>query len=145
MKKTAIKKAPPKKKLAEASLYPDRIAFENTLGLRMVEKHEDGVTLECPIRPDILNGVGVMHGGVLASIADEAAWHVILNQLGEKDRNMTTSELKINYLRPIAGTKVVARGYIVKMGRTLCVTRIDLMDDKGKQGALAIVTYMLLS
>ena len=136
--------ATPKKKSVAESLYPDRIAFENTLGLRLVKRHKDGVTLECPIRPDILNGVGVMHGGVLASIADEAAWHVILDALGTKDRNMTTSELKVNYLRPIAGKKVIARGYVVKMGRTLCVTRIDLMDDQKKLGALAIVTYMLL-
>jgi uncharacterized protein (TIGR00369 family) len=133
------------KKLSVAEgLYPDRVAFENTLGLRLVKKHKDGMTLEVPIRPDILNGVGVMHGGVLASIADEVAWHVILNGLGVKDRNMTTSELKVNYLRPIAGKKVVARGYVVKLGRTLCVTRVDLMDEKKKLGALAIVTYMLL-
>ncbi len=138
------KKTKSKKSIAE-SLYPDRVAFENTLGLRMVKHHKDGVTLECPIRPDILNGVGVMHGGVLASIADEVAWHVILDALGTKDRNMTTSELKVNYLRPIAGKKVIARGYVVKMGRTLCVTRIDLMDDQKKLGAMAIVTYMLLA
>jgi uncharacterized protein (TIGR00369 family) len=140
----AKKEAKQNKTSIAESLYPDRIAFENTLGLRMVKRHKDGVTLECPIRPDILNGVGVMHGGVLASIADEVAWHVILDALGTKDRNMTTSELKVNYLRPIAGKKVIARGYVVKMGRTLCVTRIDLMDDQKKLGALAIVTYMLL-
>lgn len=126
------------------SLYPDRVAYENTLGLRLVKRHRDRVTLEVPIRPDILNGNGVMHGGVLASVADEAAWHVILHALGMKDRNMTTSELKINYLRPIAGKKVIARGYVVKIGKTLCVTRIDLMDENKKLGALAIVTYMLL-
>ncbi|MEO8029116.1 MAG: PaaI family thioesterase [Bryobacteraceae bacterium] len=139
--KKSAKKTP---SIAEA-LYPDRVAYENTLGLRMVRRHADGVTLELPIRPDILNGNGVMHGGVLASIADEVAWHAILHGLGTKDRNMTTSELKINYLRPIGGKKVIARGYIVKLGKTLCVTRIDLMDEKRKLGALAIVTYMLLA
>jgi acyl-CoA thioesterase len=126
------------------SLYPDRIAFENTLGLKMVRKHKDGVTLELPIRPDLLNGVGVMHGGVLASIADEAAWHTILHGLGVKDRNMTTNELKVNYVRPIAGRKMYARGYVVKLGKTLCVTRIDVLDEKKRLGALAIVAYMLL-
>lgn len=119
------------------------VPFEDSLGLRITRRHKDGVTLEIPIRPDLLNGQKVMHGGVLAAIADEAAWHAILHCLGEK-RNMTTTELKMNYLRPIAGVKIVAKTRVVKTGRTLCVAQVDLYDTRRQLGALGVVTYMLL-
>jgi len=57
---------------------------------------------------------------------------------------MTTTELKVNYLRPIAGKKVIARVYVLRAGKTLSVTRVDLLDAQRRLSAIAIVTYMLL-
>ena len=84
-----------------------------------------------------------MHGGITATLADEAAWHAIENHFG-KPTNCTTTELKVNYLLPIAGEVVVARAYLVRAGKTLCVSRVDIRDDAKRLAAIAIVTYMLL-
>ena len=119
------------------------MAFENDLGLRVTRKHRDGVTVECPLRSGLLNSQGVLHGGVAASIADEAAWHAMLHQYG--DRPATTAELKVNYLRPVAGTKVIARAYVLRAGKTLFVSRVDLFDSEKNLGAVALVTYMLFN
>jgi uncharacterized protein (TIGR00369 family) len=118
------------------------MAFEHDLGVRVTRKHKDGVTVECVVRPELLNSNGVLHGGVTASIADEAAWHAMVAHYG--DRPATTSELKVNYLRPIAGKKVIARAYLARAGKTLCVTRIDLLDAQRRLSGVAIVTYILL-
>ena len=59
-------------------------------------------------------------------------------------RKSTTTELKVNYLRPIVGKKVIARAYLVRAGKTLCVSRVDIFDEKKKLSAIGIVTYMLL-
>ena len=119
------------------------MAFEHSLDIRVVEKHQDGVTVECPLRPDLLNETGVVHGGVTAAIADEAVWHALKHHYGDGIPN-TTTELKVNYLRPIAGSKVIARTYLVRPGRTLCVGRVDLFDDERRLSAIAVVTYILL-
>jgi uncharacterized protein (TIGR00369 family) len=119
------------------------MAFEHDLSLRVTRKHRDGVTVECPLRDSLLNGTGVLHGGVIAAIADEAAWHALIHH-HNGHREMTTTELKVNYLRPMAGKKVVARAYVLRAGKTLLVTRVDLFDEKRKLSAAAIVTYMLL-
>lgn len=119
------------------------MAFEDTLAIKVVRKHADGVTVECPLRKDYVNSQGVLHGGVIASIADEAAWHAMLHAY-KGQRNATTSELKINYLRPIAGDKVRARAYVLRAGKTLCVSRVDLLDMEKRLAAVGIVTYMLL-
>jgi len=118
------------------------MAFEHSLLIRVARKHADGVTVHCPLREDLLNSNGVLHGGVVASIADEAAWHAMLHAYG--DRQATTTELKVNYLRPLAGKKVIARAYTLRAGKTLHVSRVDLFDTQKRLAAVAVVTYMLL-
>ena len=123
------------------------MAFEDTLGITITRKHKDGVTCTVPLRTGLLNSNGVVHGGVIASIADEVAWHAILSQIkaqmGEP-KPMTTSELKVNYLRPIGGKKATARGFVLKLGRMLAVTRVDIFDEEKRLAAHATVTYAFL-
>jgi len=112
------------------------MAFEDTLAIRVVRKHKDGVTVSCTLRPEYVNSQGVLHGGVIASIADEAAY--------QGRHNATTSELKVNYLRPIPMSKVLARAYALRAGKTLFVSRVDIFDAEKRLAAVGIVTYMLL-
>ena len=119
------------------------MAFEHNLAIRVVRKHADGVTVEFAVREDFLNSNGVLHGGVIASIADEAAWHAMIHAY-KGERPATTTELKINYLRPIGGKKMTARAYALRAGKTLFVTRVDLFDSQKKLSAVGLVTYMLL-
>lgn len=118
-------------------------AFEYQLGVRVTRKHKDGVTCRLDLRPNLYNSEGVLHGGVIASVADEVAWFAIIEVLGGR-RKMTTTELKVNYLRPIVGGHLNARGYVLKLGRILNVTRIEIFDERRKLAAHATVTYMLL-
>ena len=82
---------------------------------------------------DYVNSQGVLHGGVIASIADEAAWHAMLHAY-QGQRNATTSELKVNYLRPIAMSKVIARAYALRAGKTLFVSRVDMFRRREAPG-----------
>ena len=118
--------------------------FENDLGVRVTRKHKDGVTVECPIRPALLNTDGMLHGGVAAAIVDEAAWHAIQHHF-QCERSCTTTELKINYLLPIRGSKVIGRVVLLRAGKTLCVSRVDLFDERKRLAGVALVTYMLLA
>ena len=119
------------------------MAFEHNLAIRVVRKHADGVTVEFAVRDDFLNSNGVLHGGVIASIADEAAWHAMIHAY-KGERSATTTELKVNYLRPIAGKKIRARAYALRAGKTLFVSRVDLFDAQKRLSAVSVVTYMLL-
>ena len=121
----------------------ENMPFNKLIGLRIMRTHSDGVTVGCPMRDDLKNSAGVMHGGVAATVADAAVGIALANHFGGL-RSFTTTDLKINYLRPIAHGKVVARSRLVRIGKTLCVGRVDLSDGQGKLAAVAIVTYMLL-
>jgi uncharacterized protein (TIGR00369 family) len=117
--------------------------FNKLLGIRIVRRHSDGVTIQCKIRQELLNSAGVVHGGVLASMADTAMGIALHNHFGGR-RPITTTDLKINYLRPIPQGKAVARSYLVRVGKTLGVGRVELFDSERNLAAVAIVTYMIL-
>jgi len=117
--------------------------FNKLIGIRVMRRHSDGVTIECKMRDDHKNVAGVMHGGVAATMAD-AAVGIALASHFQGRRPCTTTDLKINYLRPIAEGKIVARSHLLRVGKQLCVGRVDMFDSQRKMVAVAIVTYMLL-
>jgi uncharacterized protein (TIGR00369 family) len=118
--------------------------FELGMKLRVTRKHRDGVSVVMPIEDHLLNSNGVLHGGVIAALADEAAWWAIHHHFHEQKRPCTTTELKVNYLRPLKGKKALARAFLLRAGKTLCVTRVDISDEHRALAATSIVTYMLL-
>jgi uncharacterized protein (TIGR00369 family) len=129
--------------LQDLRIVAENMPFNKLIGLRVVRGHSDGVTLECKMRDELKNIAGMLHGGVAATLAD-AAVGIALAQHFDGRRPCTTTDLKINYLRPIAHGKIVARSHLVRIGKNLCVGRVDLSDAQRKLAAVAIVTYMLL-
>ena len=117
--------------------------FNKLVGIRVVRRHSDGVTIVCAMSDRLRNSAGVMHGGVFTTVAD-AAVGIGLASHFEGRRPVTTTEMKINYLRPIADGKLVARSHLLRIGKRLCVGRVDMFDAKRQLAAVAIVTYMLL-
>jgi uncharacterized protein (TIGR00369 family) len=121
----------------------ENMPFNKLIGIRVVRGHSDGVTIECAIRDELKNTAGMMHGGVAATLADAAVGIALARHFAGR-RPCTTTDLKINYLRPIAHGKIVARSHLVRIGRNLCVGRVDLSNAQRKLSAVAIVTYLLL-
>jgi uncharacterized protein (TIGR00369 family) len=117
--------------------------FNRLVGIRLVRVHRDGVTIDCKLRPELLNVAGVLHGGVTATLADAAVGIAITQRVGRTGA-ATTVEMKLNYLRPVSGRKITARARLLRMGSTLCIGRVDMFDDAKELVSTALVTYMLL-
>lgn len=118
-------------------------AFNALVGFELVRVHRDGVTLQCKVREELLNGAGVLHGGVTASLADAAMGSALYHHY-PKRIPFATVEMKINYLRPIRDGRLLARCHLLQVGSTLCVGRIDLADERRREIGVAIATYMFL-
>jgi acyl-CoA thioesterase len=120
-----------------------RHAFNHLLGLELVRIHRDGLTIQCRVRPELLNSAGSVHGGVTASIADAAVGSALQHHFAGT-RRFTTVEMKVNYFRPVTEGRLVARSHLVRIGSSICVGRVDLADGHRRSVGLAIVTYMFL-
>jgi uncharacterized protein (TIGR00369 family) len=121
------------------------MSFNRLLGMRATGSHKDGVTIECPVRAEFLNAMGVLHGGVTATMAD-AAVGIALWSHHKGTRKHTTVEMKLNYLAPVPpeSKKIIARSRLVRVGQHLCVGEVELNCGKGRLVGIALVTYMLL-
>ena len=114
--------------------------FNDLLGIRLVEEHEDGVTVEMPVTGELLNSNAVVHGGATASLVDAALGIAITKKF---KRPTSTVEMKLNYLRPVEKGMLTARSRFVKTGRTIVVGTVDVKDDAGESVAFGLLTYML--
>ena len=117
--------------------------FHRFLGLRVAEEHEDGVTVELPISPDLSNSYGQVHGGVTATLVDSALGLAIQRLYGE-ERATATIEMSVSYLRPASRGVLRARSRFIKTGRTLLRGQVDVYDGEERHVAVGLVTYMLL-
>ena len=118
------------------------MGFNKLLNMRLVATHKDGVTVEIAVRPDMMNVAGVLHGGVTATMADAAAGIATNRHLAGKP--ITTVEFKINYFRPVKHGRVRARAHLIRIGKTLVVSRVDLTDSDKHLIGTALVTYIIL-
>lgn len=72
---------------------------------------------------------GFVHGGVVGMIADSAGGYAAMTTV-MGTASVLTVEFKINLLAPADGEKLVARGQVVRAGRTLIVTQSEVFAIK---------------
>jgi uncharacterized protein (TIGR00369 family) len=108
--------------------------------LTLVEPGQVEVAL--PYRDDLTQQKGFIHGGIIGMIADTACGYAAYS-LMPADCSLVTVEYKINILAP-ARASLVARGEVVRAGRTLTVTRGEVYSEDGKHVASMQQTLMML-
>ncbi|MCC2546706.1 PaaI family thioesterase [Hymenobacter sp. BT175] len=73
---------------------------------------------------------GFAHGGLVATMADLVAGFAGVTLIPD-DHGMVTAELKVSYLNPGVGQKIVAKGWVLKAGRRLHFCEAEVWcDDK---------------
>lgn len=78
---------------------------------------------------------GFVHGGVVGMIADSAAGYAAMTMVSPT-ASVLTVEYKMNLMAPADGDHLVARGKVVRAGRTLIVTQAEVFAEKNGQETL---------
>ena len=99
--------------------------------------------LEIPLEKKHLQPFGMAHGGVYASLIDAAAFWAVYTQI-EADSEITTVELKVNYLAPASEGHFIARGRSLKVGERLCLGETLIENEKGRLLAHGTATMMII-
>jgi uncharacterized protein (TIGR00369 family) len=98
--------------------------------------------IRLPYRADLTQQKGFVHGGIIGMIADSAAGYAAYS-LMPPSASLVTVEYKMNILAPARGA-LVARGKVVKSGRTLTVARAEVYAEDGTHVASMQQTLMML-
>jgi uncharacterized protein (TIGR00369 family) len=113
------------------------------LGVEVVEISRDQTELKLPFRREFIQGAGVIAGGVMAALADEAMAHVILSNLADH-QSTTTIEMNLRFLKSVRSGEMRAVARVVKKGRKVITVMADVLDNKGRLLAQAGASFMVL-
>lgn len=114
----------------------------NQLGF-VIDKAERGrVTMRMPVEAMHKQVYGVVHGGVLAALADTAGGLATYMDCPRGTR-VATVEMKINFLEAVEAGTVFAEAEVVRRGRHIAVVDCDVRDDRGRLVAKALITFFV--
>jgi uncharacterized protein (TIGR00369 family) len=113
------------------------------IGARMRTIEPGRCEIELPFRADLTQQKGYLHGGIVGMIADAACGYAAFS-LMPASASLVTVEYKINILAPGRGERLLARGEVVKPGRTLSIARGEVYAEQGGAPTLCAVMQQTL-
>lgn len=128
--------------LSDLQRFLDAIPLHRTQPLKAVKADAESETVQIKLswRPEYGNSLGIMHGGVIATLIDTTAACALLTR---GRRAGPTINLRVDYLKAIReGTDVIAEGKVRRSGRTLAFVDVEVRDDAQALYALGRANYV---
>jgi len=110
--------------------------FSVLIGAELTGFAVGSAELKVPVKHELKQQHGFLHGGVVSYAADNALTYVGGSVLGP---GVVTSEFKINYVRPAMGDYIIARATAIYVGKTQAVCRCDVYAVKDHKENLCAV------
>ena len=122
-------------------IFENAQTFGGLIGINFVKMEKGYSLLELEVRDDLMNPQGVLHGGVIYTLADTGMGAALYPGLG-LDELCATVEIKIVYFRPVASGTLACETKLIKKGSTLA-----FLESEVKKGnrliAKALGTYSI--
>jgi len=126
-----------------------RASFDRQNAMRLIQATlpvvEHGLTeIHLPHWQGVEQQHGFVHGGVVGKIADSAAGYAAMTMV-PAGCSVLTVEFKLNLMAPADGEKLVARGQVVRPGRTLIITKAEVFAIKdGREIPCALMQQTIM-
>ena len=125
-------------KLIEVSPYP------SLLSMQLVDIGVGFAEIAISIERKHKQLLGVVHGGVLASLIDTVAFWAVYFGIQAPNQWYTSVDLKVNYLSPAVEGQLLAKGRQIKVGKKICYASAEIFDSKDHILAHGSSTMMVL-
>ena len=120
-----------------------RQGLMGTLGAELLGVEPGEVAIAMPFTPGVSQQHGTFHAGALASIVDSAGGYAALS-LMPPGSSVVSVEFKVNMIAPGLGERAVATGSVVRAGRSLTVTRGEVVVERGDERTVCVVMQQTL-
>ena len=138
-------------------IYEDCIPFNKILGMRIDSLDAECIRTRFDMHPSLIGNykTKILHGGVISAVLDTtggltATFGLLRNLVGKPmddiEKRITqigTIDLRVDYLRPGRGRYFLSTGTIMRAGRRVTVTRMELHNDEYKLIAVGTGTYVV--
>lgn len=103
--------------------------FDQFLGLEYKKLDDHHIQIKLPVQDLFINSLGVIHGGIISSLAD-----IAMANLGSTNEHgiqkAVTVDLNVSFLKPATGAFLMADAQIVKQGRNIIHAECSILNDK---------------
>ena len=113
----------------------ERQGLMRSIGASITALTAGRCAVELPFSPLVSQQHGFFHGGIVGAIADTAGGYAGLSVMAD-GLDVVTMEYKVNFLRPAIGERLVAIGTVLRAGRAVTVTRVDVFVTRGGERVL---------
>jgi uncharacterized protein (TIGR00369 family) len=104
--------------------------FVKVLDLKVEDIGQGTARMRMPFRPQILNGVGAIHGGAIVSLCDSAFWVALASIYGAAQSTATAS-LTCSFLRPaLPPHDLLANAAVLKPGKRIVYGEVHVYSGK---------------
>ena len=120
-----------------------RQGFMRTIGAELAGVAPGAVEIAMLYDESVAQQHGYFHGGAMGAIADSAAGYAAFTLMPE-GATVLTVEYKMNIMAPGRGERLVARGQVIRPGRTLTVASADVFAVEGGAETLCATVLQTL-
>ena len=113
------------------------------LDMELLEAEDGYAKVTMRIKAYHENIQGIIHGGAIASLADQAAMRAVQTRLIQGQIGKTI-QMDMHYLAPARGKHLIGEGFVQKMGKRVAFSDGEVKDEKGKMVAIARCTIMIV-
>jgi 1,4-dihydroxy-2-naphthoyl-CoA hydrolase len=119
-------------------------AFPRMMGMELTATETDRIAGTLPVREEITNGTGAIHGGALMAFADTLGAIGTLVNLPE-GMATTTMESKTNFIAPaLVGMVLTGEATPIHRGRTTMIWQTRITREDGKLVAIVTQTQLVM-
>jgi acyl-CoA thioesterase len=115
--------------------------FGELIGFQFTKMRKGYSQCVLKVNEKLFNPHGVLHGGVLYSMADTGMGGALYSLL-DKSELCATIEVKINYFKPVKSGNVTCDTKVINKGKKVAVLESDMLND-GVSVAKALGTYSI--
>jgi uncharacterized protein (TIGR00369 family) len=130
--------------LQQTEAIRELVPFAAALGVEVITSSPDEVRARVEWQPERCTTAGVLHGGVIMSLADTTGATCAFQNLPDGAAGTTTIESKTNFLRAVRDGYAEAVSRPLHAGRTVVVVETDVADADGRPVAKVLQTQAVL-
>jgi uncharacterized protein (TIGR00369 family) len=119
-----------------------RGTFWEHLGMQVETFSEQEICVSLDILPHHLNGIGILNGGVHASILDNTMG--LASIVASPANKVVTTQLHVHYLTPIQLEKISVRAQIIHQSKSMITTEGRLTGADGRLCAYGTASFRVL-
>ncbi len=120
--------------------FMEAVTFSRHIGSRVEEVEPGRAVLHIDVEEYHLNGNGTLHGGVYASLIDNAMGISVAALVGVRT---ATTQMNVHFLGPVSSGRVVCRSEVVHRTRRTATAEAKVYDGEGNLVAMGTGAFRI--